>query len=56
MAMTNQPQRIKMMNYLKKLLIAFSVSLTLLTTTAIASPECPPTHPDCGGDVWVQNQ
>lgn len=56
MAMTNQPQRIKMMNYLKKLLIAFSVSLALLTTTAIASPECPPTHPDCGGDVWAQNQ
>lgn len=54
--MTNQPQRIKMMNYLKKLLMAVPVSLALLTTTAIASSECPPTHPDCSGDVWVQNQ
>lgn len=45
-----------MMNYLKKLLMILSVSLALLTTTAIASSECPPTQPDCGGDVWVQNQ
>lgn len=54
--MTNQPQRINIMNYFKKLLMALSVSFILLSTTTIASSECPPTHPDCGDDIWVQNQ
>ncbi|MBG6025945.1 hypothetical protein I5F06_00835 [Proteus mirabilis] len=45
-----------MMIYLKKLLMAFSISLTFfLSTTAIATTECPPTQPDCGGDVWIQS-
>lgn len=44
------------MNYFKKLLMTLSISLVLLSTTAIASSECPPTHPNCSDDVWVQNQ
>lgn len=44
------------MNYLKRLFMALSVSLALLSTAAIAFSECSPPRPHCGGDVWEQNQ